>query len=554
MKSTITAIFLIIFGLQSQAQLFDPEHAYTRADTLRGSLRAERTCYDVLTYDLAVKVDIANKAIEGSNTINFKAVSDFQRLQIDLFEELSFTKIIFEGKDIQFKREFAAVWVDFPKVIKGGTQGEFTVYYSGHPRIAKMAPWDGGISWNTDEKGNPWVGVSCQGLGASVWWPNKDHLSDEPESMRIAITAPDTLMAVANGNLISTSIPEKGWKTWHWAVTYPINNYNVTMNIGKYVHFEDTYTNVDGSTYSLDYYVLEYNVDKAKKQFEQVKPMLKAYEQYLGAYPFPRDGYALVETPYVGMEHQSAIAYGNGYQTGYSGFDYSGIGLDFDYIIIHETAHEWWGNNVSMKDLADMWIHEGFGTYSEAIYVEALYGNATAMNYIDAMKQKVRNDEPIIGDYNVNNEGSGDMYHKGAIFLNSLRTLTNNDQLWWSIIKGIQKDFAQQTVTTEQIERYISRKAGKDFSKEFDQYLRHKDLPKFEYKLTPEAGAVKLEYRWSADVPEFDMPLRYMGADGAWKWLKPTTDWQETSLDLPNIKAFKLDTTHFYFEERMVKK
>lgn len=536
------------------AQLFDKQSPYTLADTLRGSLRPERTCYDVQAYDLTVEVDIPTRSIKGSNDISFEAMADFSRLQIDLFPELTISAITYNGKPLSYSREAAAVFVDFPRTVTKGTKGKFTVDYAGTPREAKNPPWDGGMSWDRDDKGNPWVAVSCQGLGASVWWPNKDHLSDEPERMTITLIAPDTLMAIANGDQIAEKTVRAGMKATTWEVSYPINNYNVTLNIGKYAHFSESHTMADGTVLPLDYYVMEYNLDRARKQFTQVKPMLTCYEQFLGPYPFKNDGFALVETPYLGMEHQGAIAYGNRYKTGYAGFDFSGIGLDFDYIIIHETGHEWWGNHVSMQDLADMWIHEGFCTYSEAIYVECMHGRKTADDYVKAMRRMVSNDRPIIGDYGVNNEGSGDMYQKGAVMLHMLRTLTDNDALWWSIIRGIQKDFGMQTVTTQQIEQYISRKAGKDFSKVFDQYLRHADLPKLEYRLREENGGVQFEYRWVADVEGFNMPLRYANADGAWVWCTPGAEWQQTFIPGVDARTFRLDTKQFWFEERMMRK
>jgi len=547
----ISFSFLLTFT--AHAQLFDKAYQFTRKDSLRGALRPERTCFDVTYYNLTVTVNIGEKSIRGSNDIYFTAVEDFKTLQIDLFQELAISGITYDGKSLLFDREYDAVFVHFPNKLDKGSKGFITVSYGGNPRAAKNAPWDGGFSWNKDDKGNPWVGVSCQGLGASVWWPNKDHLSDEPDSMMINAIVPDTLICIANGNLVATKEFKMGWKQFSWKVSYPINNYNVTLNIGKYVHFGETFTAVDGEKFALDYYVLDYNLEKAKKQFAQVKPMMTCFEQFLGKYPFPNDGFALVETSYLGMEHQGAIAYGNKYKTGYLGFDFSGIGLDFDYIIIHETSHEWWGNNVSMKDLADMWIHEGFGTYSESIYVECLYGYETAMDYIRAMKGQIANNSPIIGQYNVNNEGSADMYQKSAIFLNTLRSLTDNDALWWSIIKGIQKDFAQQTVTTQQIEQYVSRHAGKDFSKEFDQFLRNSNLPILEYKTEQTSNGLTLNYRWNADVTDFAMPIRYFDAKGNAIWLTPTAAWQSTSI--PSIKEsnFKWDSDHFYFVEKKVK-
>lgn len=544
----------LIIAEPVQAQTMTSQKSHTRADTLRGALRPERTCYDVTSYDLTVEVNIKGKSIIGSNSIGYKALTDFSKLQIDLFPELRIESITWQNKTLSFQREAGAVFVTFPETVKAGSSGSFKVNYSGSPRMAKNPPWDGGMSWATDNRGNPWVGVSCQGLGASVWWPNKDHLSDEPDHMSITIIAPDSLMVVANGKWVSETPLSNHRKSTVWAVSYPINNYNVSVNIGKYAHFSDTYTNINGETLDLDYYVLDYNLEKAKQQFQQVKPMLACYEQYLTAYPFIEDGFAVVETPYVGMEHQGAIAYGNQFENGYLGFDYSGINLDFDYILIHETGHEWWGNNVSMQDLADMWIHEGFCTYSEAIYVECRYGHETAIKYINHMKNLVSFDRPIIGDYNVNMEGSGDMYHKGALFLHTLRTLTDDDALWWSIISSIQKDFALQTVTTQQIESYISKKAGKDFSKEFDLYLRHTKLPQFEYKLTDTQKGLQIECRWVTEVPDFDMPLRYLDQNNKWIWIHPTSEWQTILLPGMKAKSFQLDDKNLYFDQRMALK
>ncbi len=551
-KLRILLLSVVLLPGILSAQLLDKKTTYSRKDSLQGTLSPYRSCYDVTFYDLQVKVDIANQFIKGANTIYYNATADFTTLQVDLFSELKVTGIMMNGMPLAFEREFNAVFIHFPKIRKGAT-GSFTVAYEGNPHIAKNPPWDGGFSFEKDKKNNDLVGVSCQGLGASVWWPDKDHLSDEPDSMRIRAIVPDRYTCVANGNLQKETPVSPGWREFDWFISYPVNNYNVTLNIGNYVHFSDSLQEGDGRYLRLDYYVLDYNLEKAKKQFQQVKPMLTCYEKYLGPYPFHNDGYALVETSYLGMEHQGAIAYGNGYKTGYLGFDYSGIGLNFDYIIIHETAHEWWGNNVSMKDLADMWIHEGFATYSESMYVECIYGPEKALAYINAMKNNVSNDAPIIGDYNVNNEGSGDMYAKSAIFLHTLRTLTDNDSLWWSIIRGIQDTFAKQTISTADIENYISRKAGKDFSKEFDQFLRHTNLPVFEYSLRPMESGFAITYRWKSDVQDFNMPLRYSDGINDAVWIYPTTDWQTLEIKGADAGRFKLDEQHFYFVARAVK-
>ncbi|MFM7731521.1 MAG: M1 family metallopeptidase, partial [Flavobacteriales bacterium] len=420
-KSNLRALLLLFVLLQSApfvfCQLFDGGTS-SHADSLRGSLRVERSCYDVTHYDLSVKFN--DKTISGSNVMTFQAGEHCQTIQVDLFENMTFDKAMLHGKEQSFRRDANAIFITLDHEIPVGQIDRITLIYHGEPVEAKRAPWDGGFTRTTDALGKPWMAVSCQGIGASLWWPCKDHLSDEPDSMDMHFTVPVAQTCISNGQERGITKGEDGYHTFHWHVSYPINNYNVTFNIGQYVHWHDVYTAQDGDTLSLDYYVKPENLEKSKKQFRQVKPMLSCYERYLGKYPFWKDGFALVETPYLGMEHQGAIAYGNKYMPGYMGWDRSGANLQFDYIIIHETGHEWWGNSVSCSDLADMWIHEGFCTYTEAIYVECMHGEKAAQGYVNALKQDVANRQPIIGTYGINREGHGDMYVKGMLFLNSL--------------------------------------------------------------------------------------------------------------------------------------
>ncbi|MFZ9954718.1 MAG: M1 family metallopeptidase, partial [Flavobacteriales bacterium] len=424
MKKVLVILFLLPLYIQAQ---------FTLADTLRGSLRPERTCFDVHYYHLNIAVDTANQSISGYNEIHFSAVDDVDRIQLDLYANMTIDSIVFRKFHLDYKRTFNAVFIDFPGTILKGYQEKIRVYYHGSPQVAKRAPWDGGFVWTQDKNARLWMGVACEGAGASLWWPNKDHLSDEPDSMRITCAVPNGLQCIANGNL--------EWQhqnTFQWKVSYPINNYNVTLNIGDYVHFREYYVSGNDSM-PCDYYVLPYNLEKAKVQFKQVKPMLKIYEDLYGRYPFWNDGYALVETPYLGMEHQGAIAYGNRYLPGYRGQVDSNLhqqGIDFDYIIIHETAHEYWGNSVTVQDIADLWIHEGFATYTEALYVEKMHGHQAYMDYMQFLKQGIDNDASIIGTYGVNSEGSGDMYPKGAWMLHTIRNVVNNDSLFFACLKG----------------------------------------------------------------------------------------------------------------------
>jgi aminopeptidase N len=386
--------------------------------------------------------------------------------------------------------------------------------------------------------------VTCQGTGASLWWPNKDHQADEPDSMLISVTVPKGLMDVSNGRLRSTTELPDGWTRFDWFVSSPINNYCVTVNIGKFAHFADTFN--QGEPLSLDYYVLPQNLEKAKEQFKQVKTMMEAYYKYFGPYPFIRDGYKLIECPHTGMEHQSAVAYGNWYIGGYRGRSSSEVGLKFDFIIIHESAHEWWGNSVTSKDVADMWIHESFGAYAEALYVEYMWGHDEALKYINGKKQNVDNAEPIIGIYNVQNEGSHDMYDKGQLVLNTLRSVIDNDDVWFSILRGIQDTFKYQTITAEDIFNFINKKTGKDYTYFFNQYWRYPKIPTLELGVRQKGDTVSLNYRWKADVKDFHMPVKVTTSKDKYEFIYPTTTWQTMALKDIKPMEFKVAENLFY--------
>lgn len=519
---------------------------FSRADSLRGTFNEFRSSYDINYYHLNVKLDIENKFISGSNLFKFTAVNDIKTLQFDLFDHLVIEKVVYKGSNLPFKREFNAVFVDFPSTIKKGNSDEFTVFYSGNTIVAKRAPWDGGFSYAKDKQGKPWVAVSCQGFGASSWWPNKDHQSDEVDSMMISVSVPKGLMNVSNGRLISTDNSDPNYNKYNWFVSYPINNYNVSLNIADYAHFKDSYEGENGNL-TLDYYVLKENLEKAQKQFQaNVKPMFKVFEDWFGPYPFYRDGFKLVETPYLGMEHQSAVAYGNKYLNGYLGRDLSGtgLGMGWDYIIIHETGHEWFGNNITSKDIADMWIHEGFTQYSEALFVESRDGKEAGAKYIAGVRKNIKNDKPIIGPYGVNKEGSGDMYPKGSNLIHMTRTIIDDDKKWREILRGLNSEFGLKTSSTEDIVGYINQKSGKDFTKMYDQYLNYRNIPILEYK----TNAKETEYRWVANVKDFDMPIRIKSGD-KYTWIQPTSDWKKISLK----KGFKPDLENFYIEMKELK-
>ena len=546
----ISLIFLsLIFSFSAVSQEF------TYSDSLRGNLSEFRSCYDVFYYDLNVTVDdYQQKLINSSNTIHATAISSFQKIQIDLFESLKIHSIEFEEKILEFERIHNAVFVNFPRVINVNEKINFKVMYSGKPRVAVNPPWDGGFSWEKDKNGNSWIGVSCQGLGASSWWPCKDHQSDEPDSMNITSTVRYPLQVISNGKkksdktFFSEKLQSKANKS-SWFVSYPINNYNVTLCVGDYNYFNDFHVN-NYDTLELDYYVLKYNYNKAKDHFQQVKPMLECFEKYFGPYPFYKDGYTLIETPYLGMEHQSAIAYGNNYLPGYNGNRQFISGLDFDYIIIHETGHEWWGNSITTNDIADMWIHEGFCTYSEVLYVECIYGYDIMLDYVNNQKRSVRNDKPIIGPYNVNKKGSNDMYQKGSLMLHTLRSLIDNDSLWFSIIKGISEEFKYQIVDGAEIIDYINEKVDLDLYYFFQQYLYKSEIPTFEYKTQKKGREYTLLYRWNA-IDDFNMNIKVnIGTKDI--LLLPESEWKEYSLGNVDIKSFQVRDDLFYVNVKKI--
>jgi aminopeptidase N len=547
MKKIFSVLFiLVLFQNCLHAQLLEEKTKFTRGDTLRGTLTPLRSCYDINYYHLDVKFDIDNKFISGSNLFKFTATQDFNKLQFDLFDNLKVEKVVYKGQELQYKREFNAVFVTFPSTITKDSHDEFTVYYSGNPTIAKNAPWDGGVMYAQDTTGKSWVATACEGVGASIWWPNKDHLSDEVDSMLISISVPKGLKDVSNGRLRKVTELNDGYTRFDWFVANPINNYDVAANIGDYTEFTDIYNGEKGKL-DLDFWVLPIDLEKAKKQFDaNVKPMLKSFEYWFGPYPFYEDSYKLVETPHLGMEHQSAVAYGNKFKNGYLGYDLSrtGWGLKWDYIIVHESGHEWFGNNITAKDLADMWIHEGFTCYSESLFVESQFGKKAAQEYVHGLRQGIGNKSPIVGVYGVNKEGAEDMYSKGSVLLNMVRTIINDDDKWRNILRGLNKTFYHQTVTYDDIIGYINKESGMNLSPVFDQYLHYSDLATLQ--ITWQNG--KPYCKWIANAKGFDMPVKIRVKGGEYKFITPTTTLKP--LDLPGATKDNLeaDTFNYYIK------
>lgn len=483
------------------------EYKFTKQDTLRGSITPERAWWDLTYYHLDIAVDLDNKFIKGSNTIEYKVLEPNKKLQVDLQSPLKITKVEQNGKELTFSSIGSAHFINLIDKQRKGKINSVKVYYEGNPKEAVRAPWDGGLSWTRDSNGKHFAATSCQGIGASIWWPNKDHMYDEVDSMLISVNVPKGLMNISNGRL--TKIEEfKDTNTYHWYVSNPINNYGVNINIGDYVEFSEIYEGEKGKL-DMIYYVLRDNIERAKTQFKDAVKMMDAFEYWFGPYPFYEDSFKIVEVPYLGMEHQSSITYGNKYMKGYLGRDLSrtGWGLKFDYIIIHEAGHEWFANNITYKDIADMWIHESFTTYSENLFLDYHYGKEASSEYVIGTRAGISNSAPMIGPYGVNQRGS-DIYNKGANVLHTIRQIANSDEKWRMILRGLNKDFYHQTVETKQIENYISDKMGYDLSAFFDQYLRTTNIPVFEYKLSDSL----LQYKWTNVVDGFKMPIEiYVG-------------------------------------------
>lgn len=532
----------------SLAQPLNKKTQFTHQDTLRGTIGPERSWWDVLHYDINITPDYNTKSISGKTIIQYKVIqekhSDY--LQIDLQQPLTIDGLFYDDKTyinyppMPYFNEGNVWHIPLPKAALNSVH-TIGISYHGNPRIAVNPPWDGGWIFTKDEKGRPWMTVACQGLGASVWYPCKDHQSDEPDNgATLTITAPDSLVAVGNGRLTNKKNNGNGTTSWTWGVKDPINNYDIIPYIGNYVNFADSLHGEKG-VLDLSYWVLDYDLQKAKQQFgRDVKRMLHCFEYWFGPYPFYDDSYKLVESSHLGMEHQSAVAYGNHFLDGYLGHDLSGTGwgMKWDYIIVHESGHEWFGNNITTNDIADMWVHEGITMYSESLFIECEYGKEAADEYTQGLRRAIRNDRPVIGSYGVNKEGSGDMYDKGSNMMHTIRQVINNDELFRKILRGLNETFYHKTVDSKNIENYISKESGKDLSKIFDQYLRTTKIPVLEYK----TEGNKVSFHWTNVVDGFNMPVRLANSD---EWITPFTDWKQMTLPATMKDELQIDK-NFY--------
>ena len=516
------------------------ERPPTHADFLRGEYDRYRANNDLLSYHLDVRIDPVAKTIGGKNTIRFKMLSDDTRIQLDLYDNLNIDKILLGDTPLKYSREVNTVWVDFPKTLKKGHTYTIDFFYSGTPKSTGRF---GGFTFGKDPAGRPWIYTACEGEGAAIWWPNKDQWRDEVENMELSVAIPSDLVDVSNGRFEKKTDLGDGYTRWDWLVHYPINNYDVSVNIGTYVHFADKYNDV-----TMDFYALPEDENKAKTTFAQAKGMLEAYTHYFGEYPFKKDGYKLVQVPYSGMEHQSAVTYGNGFHNGYGRppYDWTGVGIStkFDFIIIHESGHEWFGNAVSAADVSDMWIHEGWTTYLECLYVEYTFGHEDGIKYTNGYKSHVQNRTPIITQHGIHRDPPQDMYFKGALFLNTLRSVVNDDAKWWKTIHDLFQTFKYRNIMTEDVLRFMNERLGMDLTPVFDEYLRRASLPVLELAFDTKAGT--LAYRWKAEERGFNMPIR-AGKHGAYETLHPTTDWQLMTTPLTK-DDFEVPTDLYYID------
>ncbi len=517
-----------------RGQPLTPEQV--RGNLLRSEYGPYRANNDLLNYHLDIRIDPDKKMISGKNTIRFRMLKDDKRIQLDLVENLAVDKIVMGALPLKYQRDSGAVFIDFPETLKAGTEYAIDFYYNGTP--AETGRF-GGFVFRKDPAGRPWIYSSCEGPGGYVWWPNKEQWRDEVESMQISVAVPNALTDVSNGKLMGKTDLGDGYTRWDWQVSYPINNYCVSVNVGTYVHFEDKLGDLP-----LDFYCLPENLEKAKTQFAQAKGMLEAYQHYFGEYPFKKDGYKLIEAPYSGMEHQSAVTYGNGFRNGYGGRDWTGVGISpkFDFIIIHESGHEWFGNAVTAADRADMWIHEGWTTYLEGLYVEYTFNHEDAIKYLNGYKSKIANRQAIVGPRGVNYNSPQDQYFKGALFINTLRSVVDDDKKWWAILHDFFQHFKYQDILTEDVIDYFNKATGKNLTPVFDQYLRHAAIPVLELKFDEAAGTVA--YRWKADEPAFAMPVR-VGTKEHWDVVQATTEWQTMKTSVKK-EDFTVPTDLYY--------
>ena len=519
----------------------------TLRNRLLGELPSERTSYDVQHYDINIDIDVDKKYLKGYVIFTALSVTDFKTLQIDLAKSMKLNSVEYKGEILNTNRTEDAVYIDFPKIL-AGEEFMFRVNYEGKPQAAKNPPWDGGFVWEKDEAGRDYVSVVCEGDGCGLWWPLKDHISDEPDrGAKMTFTVPKDLMCVSNGQLVNNYVNDNGTSTYVWEVTNPINNYNISVQLGNYVSLVDTVHRSNGKIEKLNHYVLDYHKEVASIVFPQARKVIRFFEKNFGDYQFWEDGFKLVEVSYLGMEHQSAVTYGNVWNNWGGDHrswtkDYYGI---IDGLLFHETAHEWWGNSITASDPAHVWIHEGTAVYSEAMYIEQELGYNVMIDFMLRKRKGIQNKLPIVGPENENYWAFGDSYNKGAWALHTLRHVINNDTLWWKTLKSFTQQHAKSNVNTQDFISHVEDKTKLNLDYFFEQYFFDKRIPTLEYFQEGD----KLHYRWTGTVSGFTMPIN-VEINGLEKRLFPKTEKQIESIDQYSVVHFK--DWQFLFNKKII--
>jgi len=528
----------------SQYQL--PE--LTPNNLLMGYLNENRSSYRVSFYDINIDFNLEKKSINGFVTIKAESLNDLRKLQIDLAKNLKISRISYKDVDLNFSREYDAVLIDFPDYIKKGDIFEFTVFYNGIPQGADNPPWAGGFTWSKDKEERDWIAVSCEGEGARIWWPNKDHITAEGDSVRMAYTVPSNVVAVGNGKL--RSVKSKNNKsTYEWFVNNPINNYNISVQIGNYVAVQDTLIK-ENEVHYINHYVLDYNEELAANYFIQSKEVIRFYEKYFGDYQWYEDGYKLIEVPYLGMEHQSAVTYGNGFSlyNGVRSKSWPMYGV-IDPLIIHETGHEWFGNSVTASDPTHIWIHEGMQVYSESLYFEDKFDSYdVGVHYLNSIKNRIVNEIPIVGNENENHWAlNGDTYMKGAWIMHTLRSVINDDAVWFEILKEFMIENAKGFANTKDFFDKVYEKTSLDLWYFAEQYFYTPNQPQLEYYQTNS----EFFYRWSNVNDNFIMPIDLL-VNGKTIRALPSQEFQ--SIKITKHSQVEVMDWKFYVEPKKIYK
>ena len=521
----ITAFFLIcgctVMKLPDFANVPDKPGTYPRftsKDSPIGQPDSDRAGYDIFFYDLDLNLDPDRKRIDGTVDIHFRTVDSLTGLQLDLYENLAVTGMKLSGDDVSWSRKERAVNVSLLHALIPGHDYVLRVEYGGKPTESKKPPLSDGVVWGKDNDGKPWAGVACETGGGSLWFPCKDHLSDEPDSVRLSLTVPAGLTVVSNGIMKShTSGQEK--ERYTWQTGYPVNTCSITFYAGKYEHLRDTMLTSEG-VLDLDYYVLPGNLERAKNHFLQVKDIISLYDRSYGPYPWMSEGFRLVESPFEGMGYQTAIAYGSGYS------DRAWLGGD--YVIVHEAAHEWWGNAVSVSDYSDIWLQDGFATYSEILFAESKLGYENSLLYARYnIAALIKNRFPVAGPAGVSyrNTGDKDSHNKGAMILHTIRNIVNDSTLFFHILQTFYSEHAGSShVTSDDFIRVLEGKTGNAWQKFFGVYLYRREVPVLHWYYSPAgiesvsgtpfgSGGPVIAAKWTG-VPEgFSMPVDFFCKD-----------------------------------------